>query len=600
MAKLSDRSRIKRRLASAVLVFSVCVVAACASEGPATPVLPENPVIAQLRPLAFIADVDARARTVKITAPTGRTSAGVPSLSLTGGGSPALSLLGGEAVRIVPIAGSYNASLPGAFEPNKIRVTFDVLIENTLPGVSFVTPTWPVAPANGVILLPLDYTVTTTAGGVNGGNGNEVTVELPSRGLVGPSIDWNGTGASGSGAPYSFFNDADCSLAVSNDCFRWEAFDSTILPLSTSSVRTVGFDMDASVGQFRVRMIAAADLAAAGPITPGIVQGTVTSSVRGPLSNVTVSVSGNGSDATDSTGAYSVTGVNPGTRTVSVSNLPAGCSSVADQSVAVTSGGTAAVNFVVSCTGLPGIIGGIISRDYDGAPLANVTVTSSAGGSDVTDAAGAYSIAGVAAGAGSLTLTGISNETTCSPVPVSYTMPSGGTVEKDITVDCATPVPPGYQYNTSWTALPNNQVQLDIRVDMRTFNRNDITDVTTGGTLGGTGDPIVGIQLSFTYDATKLTFVEEQTALMGSPRISSGPTVNGGTAGQVSLLTGTVGTTFFTGNVGVARIIFDRKPGATGSVSTNTTITAANSRTGSSNVSILSNIVNTEGAFILP
>lgn len=598
MAVSSRRTRISRRLTTAVVAVAALVTAACTGEKPASPVLPENPVVAQFKPLAFVADVDARTRTVKITAPSASTANSAPSLSLGGVESPALSLLGGEAVRIVPIAGSYNASLPGAFEPNKIRVTFDVLIENKLPGISFITPTWPVAPANGVILFPLDYTVTTTSGGVTGGDGNEVIVELPSRGLVGPSIDWNGTGASGSGAPFSFFNDADCSLAVSNDCFRWEAFDASILPLSTSSVRTVGFDMDASVGQFRVRMIAAADLAAAGPITPGTVQGTVTSAVRGPLDNVTVSVSGNGSDATDATGAYAVTGVNPGTRTVSVSNLPAGCNAVADQSVAVTSGGTTTANFAVTCTGLPGVIGGIITRDYDGAPLANVTVTSSTGGSDVTDAAGAYSISGITAGAGTLTLTTISNETSCSPVPVNYTMPSAGTVTTDITVDCATPVAPGYQYNTTWTALAGNQIQLDIRVDMRTFNRADITDVTTSGALGGTGDPIVGIQLSFTYDASKLAFVEEQTGSMGAPRISAGPTVNGGTPGVVSLLTGT--TTLATGNVAVARIIFNRVAGSTGSVSTTSTITSASSRTGGSNLTILSNIVNTESSFVLP
>ena len=586
-------ARTTRRIATVITTLAAVFTAACAGEKPIAPVLPENPVVTQFKPLSFVADVDTRLRTVKITAPSAGTANSAPTLSLDGVEGPVLSLLGGEAVRIVPIAGTYTASLSGAFEPNRIRVTFDVLIENKLPGISFITPTWPVAPAAGVVLFPLDYVVTTTSGGVTGGDGNEVIVELPSRGQVTPSIQWDG-------APYSFFNDADCSLAVSNDCFRWQAFDATILPLATSRVETIGFDMDASVGQFRVRMIAAADLAPAGPITPGTVQGAVTSAVRGPLNNVTVAVSGNGSDATDATGAYAVTGVNPGTRTVSVSNLPAGCSAVADQSVAVTSGGTTTANFAVGCTGLPGIIGGIVTRDYDNAPLANVTVTASTGGSDVTDAAGAYSIAGVAAGAGSLTIGAVAGET-CSPLaPAAYTLPSGGAVTRDLTVDCVQPVGPGYQYNTTWTALAGNQLQLDVRLDMRTFNDGAITDVTTAGALGGTGDPLVGIQLSFTYDATKLSFFEEQTAFMGAPRISSGPTVNGGVAGQVTLLTGTVGTTFFTGNVAIVRIIFDRVAGSTGSVGTSTTFTAANSRTGGSNLSIVANIVNTEGTFVLP
>lgn len=596
MAVPARRARNTKRIATALMAFVAIAVGACSDEkSPVAPVLPGTGPVSEFKPLSFIADVNTRTGTIKITAPSASTT-NAPNLSIGGVEGPALSLLGGEAVRLIP--SNYTASAVGAFEPNRVRVTFDVIVENKLPGVSFITPTWPVAPAAGVIIFPLDYVVTTTPGGVTGGDGNEVIVEQPSYGIVNPSVDWNGSGAAGSGAPYSFFNDADCGLVTSNDCFRWEAYDATILPLATSSVRRVGFDIDASVGQFRVRMIAAADLAAAGPITPGAVEGIVTSPARGALENATVSVSGNGSDATDAAGAYLVAGVNPGTRTVSVSNLPAGCSAVADQSVSVASGATATANFTVSCTGLPGTLGGIVTRSNDGAPLAGVTVTSSAGGSDVTDAAGAYSIAGVAAGAGTLTVSGAPAE--CTPAPEAYTMTSGGTVTEDITVTCAAPPTPGFQYNTTWTALAGNQMQLDIRIDMRTFDRADITNVTTAGALGGSGDPLATAQLSFTYDATKLTFVEEATALMGAPRLSSGPTVNGGVPGQVTLLNATIGSTFFTGNVGVVRIIFDRVPGAVGAIGTVSTITNAGSRTGGSPISILANVINTEGTFILP
>lgn len=587
-----------RRIATAITAIAALFTGACATDKSAAPaVLPQNGPVTQFKPLAFTADVNIATGKVTISAPTSAT-ANAPTLSIGGVQGPALSLLGGEAVRLLPQVAGFYAGPSGEFEPNRKRVRFDLIIENKLPGVSFITPTWPVAPAPGVILFPLDYVVTTTTGGTTGGDGNEVIVELPSRGSVVPSIDWNGTGAAGSGAPFNFFNDAVCAVSPSSDCFRWEAFDATVLPLSTSSVRTIGFDMDAEVGQFRVRMIVAADLAAAGAITPGTVAGTVTSPARGALQNVLVSVSGNGSDATDAAGAYSVGSVNPGTRTVSLSNLPAGCTLPASQTVSVGSGATATANFSVDCTGLPGVIGGIVTRSNDGSPLANVTVTASTGGSDVTDAAGAYSIAGVAAGSGTLAVTGAPAE--CAPTPEAYTLPSSGTITEDITVPCSAPPTPGYQYNTTWTAIAGGQIQLDIRVDMRTFNNAAITDVTTAGALGGTGDPLVGIQLNFTYDATKLTFVEEQTPFMGSPRISSGPTVNGGTPGQVSLLTGTVGTTFFTGNVGVVRIIFDRVAGAVGPVGTTTSFVAANSRTGGSNLSILANLVNTEGTFILP
>ena len=600
MAVASRRTRTMRGIATALTALAVVFSGACAHEkAPAAPQLPGEGPVTQFKPMSFVADVNTRTGSVRITAPTAST-ANAPTLSIGGTEAPALSLLGGEAVRLIPVAGSYVASLPGAFAPNKIRVTFNVIIENKLPGISFITPTWPTAPAAGVILFPLDYVVTTTPGGVTGGDGNEVIIELPSRGLVDPSIDWNGTGAAGSGAPFSFFNDADCGLATSNDCFRWEAYDTTILPLSTSSIRTIGFDMDASVGQFRVRMIAAADLAPAGPITPGSVAGSVTSPARGPLANVMVSVSGNGSGTTNAAGAYTVGSVNPGTRTVSVSNLPAGCSAVADQSVTVASGATATANFSVACTGLAGTIGGIVIRSNNGLPLANLTVTASGGGSDVTDAAGAYSIAGVAAGTGSLSISGVLPAECSAFAGEAYTLPSAGAITEDLTVTCSAPPTPGYQYNTTWTAIAGGQVQLDVRLDMRTFNRADIVDVTTVGALGGTGDPFIGIQLAIAYDASRLTFFEEQTAFMSAPRVAAGPTVNGGTAGNISILTGTVGTTFFTGNVAIVRVIFNRVAGATGTVGTTTTITAANSRTGATNVSILANIVNTEGTFVLP
>ena len=150
-------------------------------------------------------------------------------------GLPDLSLLGGEAVRLIP--SNFQASAVGAFIPGKVRVQFDIVIENKLPGINFITPTWPTPPSPGVILVPLEQVVTTTPGGVTGGDGNEVIVELPSYGLVEPSIDWSGAGTAGSGAPFSFFNDTNCGLATSNDCFRWEAYTSPVA-LRASDVRS--------------------------------------------------------------------------------------------------------------------------------------------------------------------------------------------------------------------------------------------------------------------------------------------------------------------------------------------------------------------------
>ena len=578
---------VSRRLTSAFTVISGLLLGACATERAAAPTLPGNTPTAQFRPLAFTADVDMRTGKITIVAPNASTANG-PTLSLGGEERPNLSLLGGEAVRLIPSNYVADPVVNG-----KVHVTFDVNIENKLPGVKFITPTWPVAPAAGVILFPLDYTVTTTPGGVTGGDGNEVIIETPSRGTVTPSIDWNGTGTAGSGAPYSFFNDATCSVTPDSDCFRWEAFETEILPLSGSAAKKVGFDIDASVGQFRVRMIVAADLAAAGTVAPGSISGVVNSPVRGNLSGVTVTASSGQTGTTDAAGAFSLAGVNPGSRTVTLSNLPAGCTAPAPQSVSVTSGNNVVANFTVTCTGQPGTIAGIVTSDVGNAPLPNVTVTASLGGTAVTSTTGAYSIASAPSGAGTLAFSGL--PAGCVAPATSYTLPSNGSITVNVVVDCPTPVGPGYQYNTTWTNLPGGQVAVDLRIDMRTFNSATITDVTT---LGVTGDPLTGAQLSFTYDATKLTFVEGLGT--GSPQITAAPTVNGSVAGTVSVLNG--GTALVTGNVGIVRVVFQRTAAATAgtSVGTTTTLTAASSRTGGATVNILANVVNTEAAFVLP
>jgi hypothetical protein len=593
------RASASRRLTTAIVAVGALFTTACATEKAATaPVIPGNSPVAQFKPLAFTADVDLRTGKVVIAAPTAATKNG-PTLSVGGDDRPNLSLLGGEAVRLVP--SNYTASAVGAFAPNKIRVTFDVSIENKLPGVKFITPTWPVPPASGVILFPLDYTVTTTPGGVTGGDGNTIIVEQPSYGGIEPSIDWNGTRTAGSGAPFNFFNDVDCAAAASNDCFRWEAFDLEILPLTGSARQTVGFDIDASVAQFRTRMIVAADLAPAAAVAPGTIAGTVSSPARGPLTGVTVNVSSGQTGTTAANGTYSIASVNAGSRTVTLANLPAGCTAPAAQTVSVTSGGTATADFTnVVCTGLPGTVSGTLRSNQGNTPIAGATVSASNGGGTpvtaVTSATGTYSLANVASGTGTLTVTALPAGCTAASTP--YSLTSGGTSTVDITATCPVVVGPGYQYNTTWVNLPAGEIALDVRVDMRTFNDAAIADITTGTV---TGDPITGAQVSMVYDATKLTFVREDTPFMTAPRISAAPTVNGSTPGVVNFLAGATGNGV-TGNVGVIRLIFTRAAGGTTgtTVGSTSTLQAVTSRNAGATVNILPNVVNTEGTFVLP
>lgn len=185
-----------------------------------------------------------------------------------------LSLLAGDAIRL--LVSNYQASAIGEFTPNRIRVRFDVVIANKLPSVGLVTPTWPTPSAAGVILFSIDHTVTLARGVVIGSDGSTLIIEQPRFGAVTPSADFNGTGAPGSGAPFNFFTNADCSAATSADCFRWKAYDAQIAPLAGSSRRTIGFDIDPSVAQFRARMIVAADLSSASEVVAQRVSGRVT------------------------------------------------------------------------------------------------------------------------------------------------------------------------------------------------------------------------------------------------------------------------------------------------------------------------------------
>src|SRR5262245_23088017 len=461
-----------------VLLSSVAALAvACGGErGTTGPRLPGNPPPnPQIQSAAFIADVNLRTGRIKISEPLSNFS---PSAGLFGTGSgrgkpgvegPPRSIIAGDVIELT--ASNYVASAVGQFTPNKIRVTFDINITNRLSSVELITPTFPTPPAgvSGVFLFPYSAVATVTTGGVTvGGDGTEVIVEQPSYGAVDASIDWQGS-------PHNFFNDGGCA-AGSNDCFRYEAYSQPLAAGSTSEARGVGFDIDPTVGSFRARLIVAADLRNAGAAPTGTISGSVTSPQRGALSGVLVSVSGGFSGSTNGAGAYSITGVNTGPRTVSLSNLPAGCTAPAPQSTTVTNGGTSTVNFSVQCSVPAGTINGTVSSSQGGG-LQGVSVTATpTGGSAVapatTSGTGAYSIPGVpvgAAGTGSLALGNLPTNCT-NPGAVPYSgLSDGGSITVNVTVSCSAP-PAGYPYTLTWSPVTGGQVTLTIRINMAGFD----------------------------------------------------------------------------------------------------------------------------------
>ncbi len=252
--------RRDRRRHDAVMIVCAILLTACGADAPVAPRNAETSPASPHSGVAFAALINVRTRSVTVTPPARRGPAGATP-SIAGRDAPSLSLLGSDVIGLV--ASNVRISPVGAYAPNKVRVTFDLGIEIRLPTLALTVPTWPVPPAPEVILFPIAYATTVAPGNAAGGNGNVVEVTQPSLGTVSPSPDWNGTGAPGSGSPYNFFTSAPCTAEASADCFRWITFGSRLEPGRTRDTRTVGFDMDASVQQFRTRMIVAADLAPA-------------------------------------------------------------------------------------------------------------------------------------------------------------------------------------------------------------------------------------------------------------------------------------------------------------------------------------------------
>jgi hypothetical protein len=379
---------------------------------------------------AFLANVNVTEGSITITAPQ-RGMAWPASLNAGVGG---LSLVGGDAVLLT--TSNFHASPLGAFQPNKIRITFDISLTNRLANIRIVGPAaFPTPPpgTTGPLLIPYDIAIATTSGGLGGGN--DVVVVLPSVGLVAPSTEWDG-------APWNFFNDSSC--ATGNDCFRWEEF-ADIDPGASSAPRTVGFDIDPTVGQFTARLIVGSDLFDLNAPPPGAIQGAVVSAALGPLAGVTVTANPTGASMrTDANGGFSFSGLGVGSATLTLSDLPEVCTTPPPAVVTVNSGTTITVTLNVPCSPPPlvGTLTGTI-QSSSGAPLSGITVTVqptglSAEPAVASDALGNYLVSNVdvADGTGTFSLGNLPSGCT-DPGAIPYTdMANGATVTINVTVAC--------------------------------------------------------------------------------------------------------------------------------------------------------------------
>lgn len=234
--------------------LSLLLTAACVSEtttAPAATPSQDSPVLSPHRDAAFVVNVSTVRRKVSVVAPTSGSAMRTQSAQHSAiGAGMQMSLLGGDAVEL--LASNYSAGVIGAVVPGKVLVTFDLTLINRLRGLRLITPTFPMPPAHvtGIQAFPIEIVALSTSGQVTVTSG-VITVTSPRSGAAVPSTDWDG-------APHSFFNDVGCG-ALSSDCFRYEPFG-TLEPLSASAARRVGFLVDPTVGDVRVRIIVAADL----------------------------------------------------------------------------------------------------------------------------------------------------------------------------------------------------------------------------------------------------------------------------------------------------------------------------------------------------
>jgi hypothetical protein len=587
-----------RRAATGVALSAMVALAACGGSddaSPVTPNLPDDPSTdPTFRNAAFVFDVNLRKGTVNVKAPEVKLN---PSIAKLGNGvigrqtpeQPLASILSNDVISIT--TSNFFASTVGAINPNEVRVLFDVQVQNILPGIELITPTFPQAPAGqaGLILFPFSVNVTTTTGGVGTENGNEVIVELPSRGEVRPNVYWNGSATpdrptfptlpAAGGDPFSFFNDAACTGTPApnseSDCYRYETFG-PIGPGAISAARTVGFDITATVGEFRARLIAAADLRASGAAATGALDVNVTSPERGALQGVTVSVTGVATPVlTNAAGLAQFPTLGLGARTVALSTLPAGCTTPASQPATILGGQTATVNFSVTCTALAGTVSGTITRagagtqnlagvtvtiDPAAAGLANVTATSTGGPATAAYTANVPLGTGAGAGAGAVTLSNLPSGC-AAPAAGAYTgLTSGGTQTVSFTVTCDAPAARD-EFTSTWGAIAAGQVDLTITFNPAGFDNPEFPGV----------DQVGAVQAITTLTGSGVARLTAVTAFAPAGTIFATPTINF-VAPSVAWVTNTTAPGGLQALGPVAGLRFTVGAGAAGTVTTSTNV----------------------------
>ena len=209
--------------------------------------------------MGYLLEVNTRRRAVRVAAPAEAQQA-------QQGIGPSFSILDGEAIGLT--VDNYAVSEVGQYSPGKVRVRFDIAVANQLPGLALVPPALggDGSPRSSLMLFPLLQNATLTSGATAINEDGSILVNRRSDTVVEPSADWDGDGGQPQWRGFDFSGDSGCA-ARAPGCTPWEAVPA-LLPGESSPVRTVGFDLDPTVSEFRAWLLLAADLRSDTTVVP--------------------------------------------------------------------------------------------------------------------------------------------------------------------------------------------------------------------------------------------------------------------------------------------------------------------------------------------
>ena len=314
-------SRVVHLLAAAGLGI---LSASCGDDPVAVPIL---------QPTAL--DLERQAFRVRIDLASGEMTVVKPSSGFmrSAAGGPSLSIISDDGIELT------TENLTRQTVSGMTIVKFDVTITNKFHSVDLVTSTFPKPPAGIDAVLLFPFRAVPTSGDLGA--------------TIAASSDWDGVGTFGSGSPHNFFNASDCSRKGEDDCFRWEAYPSPIAAGGFTAPQTVGFMMSSKVTAFDAYLVIAADLKDQVARPWGTITGKVAAATRGGLANMGVRVDAGGfTGLTSSSGAYSITNISSGPRTVSLTTMPSGCTDPGPQTIRLERGTTRIVDFALECTSI--------------------------------------------------------------------------------------------------------------------------------------------------------------------------------------------------------------------------------------------------------